>query len=162
MRILIPYTVRHFDTIAGAPPYAEWVDVSATASTYWEVLCDFWAHSPDGLLVIEHDVVCRPDVVESVTQCPKPWCAYPYSGMCHWACMEAWRNTLGCTRFSAALMRANPDGVSRIEEPHRDWHNLCDGIGDNLRAAGWTHHWHRPEVIHHKMNLGHLAALIGA
>jgi hypothetical protein len=159
--ILVPFTCRHLDTIAGVPEDAEWRYVGDSPTDYWRLLCEVWERGED-VTIVEHDVVGRPDVFAAFDACPNPWCVYPYAGQCHWECMEAWRNELGCTRFSAKLIHANPAAVSSIEESHRDWHNLCDGIGDNLRAAGWTHHWHFPAVVHHKMALGHLAALIGS
>lgn len=65
--------------------------------------------------------------------------------------MEAWRNELGCTRFRAELIAAVPDAVSSIPTDGWDWHNLCDGLGGNLRRAGFSHHWHFPPVRHHRM-----------
>jgi hypothetical protein len=82
--------------------------------------------------------------------------------MCHPECQEAWANMLGCTRFRAEVMEACPDALTSIPRELRDWHNLCDHLaGDktngapsplrpkSIRAAGFTHHWHRPEVGHH-------------
>lgn len=164
MRTLVPYASIHADTQAGAPKDAVWVDVSGDDHAYWRCLSDWWAQG-ETFLVIEHDVVCRPDVIDAFENCPEPWCAFPYDDMCHWECMEAWANTLGCTRFDASLMRAVPDALSSIPEEQRDWHNLCDSIaGDkvggmpaplrphSLREAGFTHHWHFPAIYHHHMD----------
>jgi len=172
MRVLVPFTARHIETIAGAPANAEWVDVSRSSTAYWETLCEFW-NSGDDLLIIEHDVVCRPDVIEQLEMCPEPWCAFGYSDMCHPECMEAWANAFGCTRFRKELMAAAPDAVSSIPEGYgRDWHNLCDYVSGMpwlnpemrpqcLRARGFWHHWHYPAVRHHKMSLESYKALIG-
>jgi len=164
VRVIIPFTHRHRETEEAAPADAEWYDVGADPHAYWRLLRDVWA---DGgtFLIVEHDVVCRPDVLASLATCPEPWCAFPYADMCHWECMEAWANTLGCTRFSAEIIAACPDAVSSLREELRDWRNLCDHIaGDkvdgtptvtlrpgSLRAAGYTHHWHFPAVVHHHM-----------
>lgn len=153
--IAVPYTARHPDTIAGVPESAEWHFVGHDPHAYWRVMCALWARGED-ITIVEHDVQARPDVFASFDACANPWCACTYHDICHPECMDAWRNVLGCTRFSGELVRAVPDAVSRIEERHRDWHNLCDGIGDNLRASGWTHHWHGA-VHHHKMSLASLA-----
>lgn len=56
---------------------------------------------------------------------------------------------LGCTRFRKELIEAVPDALTSIPEDNWDWHNMCDGVGNNLRAAGYTHHWHTPPVEHH-------------
>src|SRR5450631_3934552 len=155
LSILIPFTARHPDTLAGAPAGAEWVDVSDGPHEYWRVLCAFWARGED-LTIIEHDVVCRPDITEAFASCPEPWCAFPYSNHDD-SEAEAWRNMLGCTRFRRELVRAVPDAVSSIPEQHRDWHNVCDGIGNHVRDAKFWHHWHLPPAVHHRMALGHLS-----
>ncbi len=160
MRVIVPHTAVHPDTLAGVPEDAEWYDVSDSPVAYWELLCSVWADG-ETFCVIEHDVVCRPDVIEEFEECPEPWCVFPYDDFCHRECQEAWRNMLGCTRFDASLIAAVPQALEDIEERRRPWLNLCDGIGNNLRAAGFTHHWHEPAVHHHHMRLDHLTALIG-
>lgn len=169
MRVILPFTERHPETEAGAPAWAEWVDVSADDEAYWRTLCEWWERGED-FVVIEHDVVCRPDIIEGFDGCPSPWCAHKYDGMCHESCSEAWANHLGCTRFRKEIMAAVPDAVSSITNPeYRDWHNVCDGIGgayreqthpgalylaaqeglgNTLRDAGYTHHWHAGDVDH--------------
>lgn len=162
MRALVPFTERHPQTEAGAPSSAEWVDVSADDDAYWRVLCEWWARG-ETFMVVEHDVICRPDVIDQFLDCDEPWCAFPYDDMCHWGCMEAWANTLGCTRFRSELIAAAPDALSSIPLEQRDWHNLCDSIAGNkiggvdtlplrphsVRAAGFSHHWHFPAIYHH-------------
>lgn len=149
MRLLVPFTVRNPEVVASVPPWAEWADVSADPDAYRRLLVDKW-ESSDDLMVLEHDVVCRDDVLEQFESCPRPWCVFGYADMCHDECREAWANMLGCTRFRRELIDAVPDAVTDItEREHQIWTNLCDGIGLNLRAAGFEHHWHRPYVDHH-------------
>lgn len=161
--------------VAGAPAGAEWHDVSADDHAYWRLLVEAWEQAAaDGsdLMILEHDVVCRPDVLEQFDTCPEPWCVVGYSDCCHpepWvdglgveheSCREAWANMLGCTRFRSELMAACPDAVSSIPENLRGWWNLCDHIAGNkihgvtseqnplgIRTK-FTHHWHGPEVVH--------------
>jgi hypothetical protein len=148
---LIAFTAKHPLTLRGAPADAEWVYVGEDPHDYWRTLCSFWERGDD-LTVIEHDIMCRPDVVEGFAACPKPWCLHKYSN--HDAGdSEAWMNALGCTRFRKEIVLAVPDAVSNIEPQWRDWHNLCDGIGENLRAAQFRHHWHEGAVLHHVMSL---------
>lgn len=144
--VLIPYTVINESTKQAAPVDAEWADVSATDHDYWRLLCDLWEPSYD-LKICEQDVVWRPDIDETFDACPEPWCAFPYDNHSPQDA-EAWANMLGCTRFRKELMAAVPDALKSVEERFRDWHYLCDGIGKNLRAAGYTHHWHAPAVVH--------------
>lgn len=148
MQWYIPYTYVHPMTVAGAPADAIWVDVSASNLSYFGALLDWWTRG-ESFAVLEHDVVARPDVIEAFETCPEPWCTYGYSTICHPTCMEAWRNALGCTRFRSEIIAAVPNAVSSIPEDGWDWHNLCDGLGNHLRAAGYSHHWHEPWVNHH-------------
>ncbi len=146
--VYVPHTYRHPQTVAGVPRNAVWVDVAQSDIAYYAALCDWWSKG-ETFLVLEHDVVCRPDVIAELDACPEPWCLYGYDPYCHEECREAWRNALGCTRFRAELLAAVPDAVTSIPRGYWDWHNVCDGIGHNLRAAGFTHHWHGPPVRHH-------------
>lgn len=155
MRVLIPHTARHLDTIAGAPAGAEWVDVSSDDQAYWRTLRDYWALDDD-LLIVEHDIVCRPDCVEQVQSCPELWCPFAYDDMCHPECMEAWRGALGCTRFRKELIAAVPDAVASIEERYRHWLYMGGALAVILTDAGFDHHWHEPAVHHHHMSLAHL------
>lgn len=147
VRWYVPYTVVHPQVVAAAPESAVWVDLSGSPFSYFGALYSWWK-TGETFAVLEHDVVCRPEVVDSFESCPEPWCVYAYT-FCHWECREGWRNMLGCTRFRSELMAAVPDAVSSIPPDERDWHNLCDGLGNNLRNAGFTHHWHHPPVDHH-------------
>lgn len=173
MRTLVAFTLIDPPTVAGAPHDAMWVYVGHDDHAYWRVLRDLWAY-PEDLLVIEHDVVCRPDLIAAFDACPEPWCTAKYDNMCHPECQEAWANQLGCTRFRAELIAATPDALTSIPEDQRDWHNLCDSIAGNkvggmpaptrersVRAAGFTHHWHEPGVQHNQ-TVGRLQAEMSA
>lgn len=149
----VPHTARHPQTAANAPDGATWVNVAQSPNAYYAALLKWWAQG-DTFAVLEHDVECRPDVVASFDECPEPWCLYEYAPVCDCGnpdCREAWRNMLGCTRFRAELIAAVPDAVASIPTDNWDWHNVCDGLGNNLRAAGYTHHWHAPPVFHHRL-----------
>jgi hypothetical protein len=143
--VLVPYT-RIKDSVNAALPDAEWVDVSGSDHDYWRVLCDYWEPSFD-LSICEHDVVWRHDVTEAFDSCPEPWCVFPYDDHTPQDA-EAWANMLGCTRYRKELIATLPNAVADVEERFRDWHYCCDGLGRNLRAAGYTHHWHSPPVVH--------------
>lgn len=131
-----------------APAGTIWVDVSSSDTAYFESLCDIWGRG-ETFATLEHDIVCRLDIVNAFESCPEPWCVFGYTNMCHEACMESWRNELGCTRFRSEILTKVPGAMSAIEDgPLRDFHNVCDGLGNNLREAGYTHHWHNPPVEH--------------
>ena len=135
--------------VEAAPAGTIWVDVRSSATAYYESLSRIWGEG-ETFATLEHDILCRPDIVEAFETCPEPWCVFGYSEFCHEACMDAWANELGCTRFRAEVMEAVPDALSSIPEgPLQDWHQVCDGLGNNLRAAGFSHHWHFPVAEHH-------------
>ncbi len=149
-RWYVPYTAVHPETVAGAPSSATWIDVSNHPHAYWYALRNIWAEGKT-FAILEHDIVCRPDVIEQFEACPEPWCVFKRDDYCHPECQEAWANQLSLTRFRAEVIAAVPDALSSIPEADRGWLNLCDRIGERLRAAGFTHHWHGPEVHHHRM-----------
>ena len=144
----VPFAEVNEQTFNAAPPNTIFLDVSDDNDAYWRALSYMWEEGQD-FAVIEHDVICRPDVVEQFDNCPEPWCMFAYDNMCHEACKEAWANALGCTRFRKEVIDAVPHALSAIPEKDRDWHNVCDGLGNHLREAGYTHHWHAPDVGHH-------------
>ena len=146
----VPYTAVHPLTVDGAPKDAIWINVSSSPNAYYAALFDIWDRG-ESFAVLEHDVVCRPDVIESFENCPEPWCAYGYGDICHWSCMEAWANALGCTRFRQEALEAVPDALSSVPSHLWDWHQVCDRLGERLRAAGFRHHWHWPPVVHHHL-----------
>lgn len=148
VQFYVPYTGIRPEVVAAAPSGTVWVDVSSGDTAYFEALGHIWERG-ESFATLEHDILCRPDIVEAFETCPEPWCVFGYSDICHPQCMEAWANELGCTRFRAELMVAVPEAISSIEPgPLQDWHNVCDGLGNNLRAAGFTHHWHYPVAQH--------------
>lgn len=148
VQFYVHYTGVVPEVVEAVPPGTIWVDVSSSDTAYHESLTAIWGQR-ENFATLEHDVLCRPDIVEAFEECPEPWCVFGYSEMCHPECMEAWANELGCTRFRAELMEKVPDALTSIPPgPLTDWHNVCDGLGNNLRAAGFTHHWHFPVAQH--------------
>lgn len=148
VQFYVHYTGVRAEVVEAAPPGTVWVDVSSSDTAYHEALSNIWERG-ENFATLEHDIICRPDIVQAFEECPEPWCIYGYADMCHDACREAWANALGCTRFRAELMAKVPDALTSIEPgPLTDWHNVCDGLGNNLRAAGFKHHWHEPHVQH--------------
>jgi hypothetical protein len=158
----VPWAERNQQTFDSVPPGTILVDVSADDTAYYRALRRWWSYGED-FAVIEHDVICRPDVVEQFDACPEPWCTFGYDNICCPGCQEAWANQLGLTRFRAEVMEKCPDALTSIPPELQGWHNLCDHLAGNkingtdtptlregsLRAAGFTHHFHYPAVEHH-------------
>ena len=163
----LPFTKIHGDVWNALPEGTITVDVSGSPDAYWAALCEWWVKGED-FAVIEHDVICRPDVIEQFDSCPEPWCVFGYDPICHEACQEAWANMLGCTRFRAVITAEFPDAVTSIPPQDRNWNNLCDHLAGNKlhgvpcdqRPGGireqFTHHWHRPSVRHRSWETWHV------
>lgn len=171
--VYYPFTRRDPRTIAGSPKNAQWVDVSSSPFAYYAAIVSWWEQSlqtGEDFAIVEHDVVCRPDIIEAFETCPRPWCSFTYADICcqdetGWSpCMEAWRNMIGCTRFRAEMVADVPDAASSVpshcpdsctehkqRDQHWDWRVICNQVLDNLRAKGFQHHWHYPGAEHHHM-----------
>ena len=129
-----------------APKDTIWIDVSDSPLAYFESLRAIW-ELREGFVLLEHDIVCRPDIIEAFESCEHPWCTFVYDNLCHPECREAYQNQLGCTRFTSEIVRAVPWAFD-MPEPERLWQRVNEGLGADLRAAGFGHHWHEPAVEH--------------
>lgn len=146
--ILAPHAaiLERASSRASLPEATEFVDVSGDVGDYWRALCDYWQSDFD-LKICEHDVIWRPDIDESFDSCPEPWCVFKYCEHSE-GDAEAWANAIGCVRYRKELIADIPNAVVDVEPRFRDWHYLCDGLGQNLRKYGYMHHWHG--VVHHQ------------
>lgn len=89
-------------------------------------------HAED-LVIVEHDVEARPEVLAQLLGCPLPWCVAPYNG----------HEALGCVRFRPFELGPWP-----LEEPV-PWIQLDMALYRALRAAGASQHVHAIAPIHH-------------
>jgi len=164
MRVVCPFTRIHPLTDAALQahaPHAERIRIPENdLVAYCKLLTERWALVED-LLVVEQDIEIRAGLIEEAEQCTEGWwCCWPYMG-------QGWSNpsgdaliyeSLGCTKFSAELMRAEPDllmvaGSIRHSKdmPPGDWHRLDVSISPTLKQRGYTPHRHMPPVIHHHL-----------
>ncbi|MHB8490616.1 MAG: hypothetical protein ACYDA6_00155 [Solirubrobacteraceae bacterium] len=157
MRVVLAYTAVHPLTQASLERYApghEAFYVGHNAKAYCALLCDLWA-AGDGFLLVEHDIELHDRVLPELQACPEPWCTFPYPG-------AGWAQTgdpllydsLGCTRFSSALLAAEPDVMAEAArasgglEPG-DWRHMDVSLNPRLRWRGYEPHVHWPAVAHH-------------
>jgi hypothetical protein len=130
--------------LAKFAPDAELLYLGTTPTAYYDLLGELWA-AGQSFLLVEHDIELRAGLVEELETCPEPWCAAPYVvGSSRDGFIES---SLGCTRFTAEIMRAVPDLISSL--PVRDWRRLDCEISPRLRTAGFEPHVHHPAVKHH-------------
>ena len=167
MRVICPHTRIHPETEAALQRYAptaERIAVNPNDDTdYARVLCAIWAAAED-TLIVEHDIEIHAKVVNAARRCPEQWCVWPYNG-------PGWEDpngdaliyeSLGCTRFRASLMRAEPDLMTVAAAMSQglaagDWRRMDVSILPTLKARGYRPHRQSPPVLHHHVYNGRCA-----
>jgi hypothetical protein len=151
MRVICPFAggiapeTRAALNASGYPWTA--ADVSADDTAYTRLLGDLWA-AGEPFALVEHDIVPFPGSLAGLLGCPRDWCAFPYrlGGIVHAG--------LGCTRFSAALLREYPAAVTETlaesapVHPAGHWCSLDDRLTRVLVRAGAVRHVHDRQVTH--------------
>ena len=104
MRVVVPHTnLRPETRDALTATGHSWtpVDVSGSDTRYWRLICDLW-EAGEEFIVVEHDIVVRPDTLSELEACPSEWCAFgaPYFVGTHVG--------MGCVKFSASLIARAP------------------------------------------------------
>lgn len=147
--VVVPYT-RLDDRVVDALTQHDvtfW-DVSGSDDAYWRLLRRMWSRG-DTFIVIEQDVVVRPDSLDALLECPEPWCSFqvPYVGKLYAG--------LSCAKFSAGLIARHPDALERIasieDEDHtpRHWCRLDSHLQSHvLNPGGEIVHVHGPPLEH--------------
>jgi hypothetical protein len=151
VRIVLPYThiapgVREAIEATGW----DWdeVDVSGSDDAYWDTLSVLWA-SQETFVIVEHDVLVRPDTFDELQECLSPWCAFllPYLGGEY--------PGMGCVKFTDQIIAACPDALVRVgkmsnsNHPPKHWcttdHWLQMVV---LPTTGYQKHVHSPALGH--------------
>ena len=150
MRTVCPYTQLQplaERALARFAPDADCVYLGVTSLTaYHGWLCEMWA-AGEGFLLVEHDTEIHATVLPELTACPEPWCLFPYNGPGAPESDRLLQGALGCTRFSTALLQAQPGFMASI--PTRNWQRMDCEILPRLRTLGYEPHIHMPPVLHH-------------
>jgi hypothetical protein len=110
---------------------------------YGRLLAAHW-NSHEALFVLEPDIICRPDVLEAMEDCPEPYCAFPYELLTD--VMPA----LGCTRFSADFMARYPKAMSEAVSSRVGFRQFDIVFQRHILVAkhGEQPHVHLPQVEH--------------
>ncbi len=132
------------DALRVAHPGFEEVYVGDDARAYGRLVQRLWAEG-DGFILVEQDIVVRPDTIASLIRCPFDWCGYPY--------LETPRSEpvtgLGCTKFGAGIIRAFRRPLEW--DPVPVWQNVDVHLAGVLAASGFREHRHAPPVRHLRM-----------
>lgn len=147
MRVIVPFTEIHPLTdqaLQRWAPQAERVDVSASITSYWELLTKVWADS-HSFVVVEHDIEIHEHVLTSFAACPEPWCVYLYL----YRGRRFFSQSLGCSRFRDSLLEERPNLIADFQGACRHWNSLDGRLIYELGEIGYRAHAHCPPVTHH-------------
>jgi hypothetical protein len=105
---------------------------------YAEALRGAWRRGQP-FINVEHDIEAPPSALQSLAECPRPWCAFRYD------VGQSYEWGLGCMKFGAELL------PHLANVPARHWQHFDERIYAALRAAGYqAPHVHEPPVYHNK------------
>ena len=163
-KVIVPFTRLAAETVVGLANSDIAYEMVARPITddegYFWALAEAWTptgdHLPEPFIVVEHDIVVRPETLRELRDCPEDWCAapYPYLGK-----EEAWG--MGCVKFTDRLIVRNP-WIFRDREhegdklhPPRHWCRVDALVWAALTAQGERRHDHPGPALGH---LGHPGA----
>jgi hypothetical protein len=127
--------------------------VGGSDSDYFDLLERWWKSNVWNLIVVEHDIIVKPELIQELLDCPRAWCPclYPFE--------QHWLFGLGCTKFTKEIRQATPwlfDEIATMtggrHHPAKHWCAL-DAHMQNLLSArsGETSHPHnRQDLIEHR------------
>lgn len=151
MKVLFPFTKRPWQVLQAlhcAAPGYEMFDVSGDDTAYWWLLHELWWKG-ESFVVVEHDVIVRPDSISELEQCPQPWCAFEVKYG------DGSTPGLGCAKFTAEAIAAAPDAMAKVatmsddEHPPMHWCRLDWWLQHKvLPGFGLTQHRHGPPLEH--------------
>lgn len=119
----------------------------ADNGAYCDLLSRLWGTAQE-VLIVEHDMGVHGEVLPQLEDCPSWWCAFRYR------VEDVYLAALGCTRFRAELMQAEPDLMEQVAQvadsgmEARHWKRLDVRILDALRARSYRRCEHLPPVQH--------------
>ncbi len=117
----------------------EFVDVSATDTSYGALIMQLWREQ-EPFLIVEPDIVVSPSQYAALAVCDCEYGAFPYE----WATNLG--PALGCTFFGEGLLAAVPvPNLARVSWRQLDTYLMRDILGHKY---GWQPHVHLPAVQH--------------
>lgn len=155
MKVIVPYT-----EIAPGVAEALWetgemwekIDVSRSDEDYFGLMATLWAVG-ETFVIVEHDVIVRPDTISELENCPDEWCGFsvPY--------IKGNYHGLACVKFTDKLIRKIPDAFAQIapmdeeEHPPKHWCRLDARLqGKVLPRTGVRRHPHEPPLGHFRQD----------
>ena len=118
-------------------------------TAYFELLAGLWNRTGQDIVIVEQDIVVRPECIGEMLACDHDWCKFPY----HYPPFGFYGG-LGCTKFSAFLQHWVPDALEVVAtmsdagHPPKHWCRLDAWLQDVLIKRGEREHFHGPPVQH--------------
>ena len=156
-KVLVPFTSLRAETVVALSnsdiPYEMVARPILDDEGYFFALAEAWTPTPEHMaepfILVEHDIVVRPETLRELRDCPEDWCAAPYPYLDK---PEAWG--MGCVKFSDRLIVRNPwifrqfanDGDDL--HPPRHWCSLDFHIWTALTENGEKRHDHQGLLGH--------------
>jgi hypothetical protein len=160
-KVLVPFTNLRAETVVALGNSTIAYELLARPVTddegYFWALAEEWTPTPEHMaepfILVEHDIVVRPETLQELRDCPEDWCAAPYPYLDK---EEAWG--MGCVKFSDRLIVRNPwifqqfENSCDINHAPRHWCLLDYHIWSMLTQNGEKRHDHAGPALGH---LGH-------
>ena len=127
----------------------EAIDVSGSDSSYWELLDSLWT-AGETFIVVEHDVIVRPDTLDYLRYCPQSdVCTYPIPYF--WSPQAV---GMACNKFGSTFIARHPDLMAQAAEmsdeqhPPKHWCRQDQWIQTLIRPE--VYHVHLPPLAHYR------------
>lgn len=159
MIVVCAYSSLRKETRAALETYAAgreliFRDVNGTQTGYHEFLDEMW-QAGVGFAVVEHDIVIDSTTLDDFDACPELWCQRTYELAVGFVGLpDGPASALGCVRFRAALLEAEPDAIEaagysdNTGVPENAWWRIDARLNLVLHERGYRPHTHLPPVVH--------------
>lgn len=169
-KVLVPFTALRAETIVALGNSDIEYEMVARPITddegYFRALDEAWTpsdnHSVEPFIVVEHDIIVRPETLRELRDCPEDWCSAPYPYLDK---PEAWG--MGCVKFTDRLIVRNYqifDQIGRVSDeqhPPRHWCWMDLLIWTALTERGEKRHDHPGPALGHVGHPGKNASAHG-
>jgi hypothetical protein len=143
---------------------AEFADVGASDTAYSELVAKLWA-AGESFLLLEHDVLPTPELLDEMWACESAWCAgfaWRYSGPVYPGetkpqyPIRQRETALFLSKFAADLLRRTPNVIGGVRVR---WPMLDLALLPTLRQSGAEPHLHGPVTHLHQQHPAWAAAM---
>lgn len=125
------------------------VDVSRDERDYHQYLATAWSHGGT-FINFEHDIVPWPGAIQSLLDCPHPWCFFGYQDQLKDTVAEAGCAMFGLVRFRRQIIEGLLGAWSC---PPLHWRQCDIHFYDYATKNGWRPHQHLPSVFNANLRI---------